>query len=126
MFFCIPLIIAIAIFDMFQLENLNMFNIYTRPISGILMLGILGLTLFDFNKESTTPLSRNPRFWIIPPVFISITLSISVFAVGNYLWLNFPKAFFDIYRIMMIINMLANIFYLGVFLCPCQQQKSGG
>ena len=126
MFFSIPLIIAIAIFDMFRLENLNMFNIYTRPISGILMLGILGLTLFDFNKESTTPLSRNPRFWIIPPVFVSIITTMTVFAVGNYLLLNFSKSFFDIYRVIMIINMISNIFYIGVFLCPSQQTKSGG
>lgn len=126
MFFSIPLIVAIAIFEMFRLENLNMFNIYSRPISSVFILGVLGLTLFEFNKESTIPLQRNPRFWIIPPVFVSIITTITVFAVGNYLLLNFSKTFFDIYRVMMIINMLSNIFYIGIFLCPSQQQKFGG
>ncbi|MBI4810793.1 MAG: hypothetical protein HY800_05010 [Ignavibacteriales bacterium] len=126
MFFSIPLIIALAIFDIVRLENLNMFNTYTRPISSILVLGVLGLTLFEFNKESTTLLSRNPRFWMVPPVFVATTMTITVFAVGNYLLMNFPQTFFNIYRVMMIINMLSNLFYVRVFLCPSQQPKSGG
>lgn len=126
MFLSIPLIIALVIFEMFRLEDLNMFNIYSRPISSILLLGVLWLTLFEFNKESTTLLSRNPRFWIIPPVLVSIITTITIFAVGNYLLMNFPQTFFNIYRVTMIINMLSNMFYIGVFLCPSQQQKSGG
>ncbi|MDI6765384.1 MAG: hypothetical protein QME52_00925 [Bacteroidota bacterium] len=126
MFFSIPLIIVIAIFDISQLENLNMFNVFTRPISSILMISVLGITLFELNKGSAAPISRNPRFWIIPPVFISTTTGVLIFAVGNYLWLNFPTTFSDIYRIMLFIGILSNFFYLGVFLCPSQQQTSGG
>ncbi len=126
MFVTIPIIITIAIYELFLLENLNMFNIYSKPISSIFMFCILGLTLFELNKESNVPLLRNPRFWIIPPLTVTVIITISVFTVGNYLLRHFPSTFADIYRVILIVSMLSNFFYLGIFLCPSQQPKSGG
>jgi hypothetical protein len=100
------------------MENLSYWDNYTASLESVLLVGVSAYTLFELSKENRTSLYKEPRFWVCGAVLVYFTGNLMVFALINIITIDWP--------IHSLLNIVANLFYTGGFLCSRHRLNYGG
>ncbi|NIU00146.1 MAG: hypothetical protein GWN01_04160 [Nitrosopumilaceae archaeon] len=100
-----------------SIEKVTHFDNITAAISHIILVGVATYTFYTMSKENFRNLFRDPRFWISSGIIIYYTGNLLWLIFGNVM-LSWPLTYLTIaWYLHWSINILANVFYAGGFLC---------
>lgn len=103
-------------------EPRNEFNTFSRPTESILLIIASGYTLYQVNKEKVESLFSQPSFWVGSGTLIYFTGMVILFTLTNVLLSSSNETLRTAWTVQWIMSVIANILYVGAFLC----QKSRG
>jgi hypothetical protein len=104
----IPLFAGLCLVNKLYLENLGRFDNFTTTLEAIALIMISVYTLFDIYRENSSPILKNPRFWVATAVLIYFSGNFPIFAFANVL---------TVWSIHHILNITSNMLFTGGFLC---------
>lgn len=104
----IPLFAAVCLVNKLYLEDLGRFDNFTTTLEAAALIMISVYTLFDLYRENSSPILKNPRFWVATAVLIYFSGNFPIFAFANVL---------TVWSIHHILNITSNMLFTGGFLC---------
>lgn len=115
--FSIPGFFVIWLIAKFSVERWGEMDNFTSSLEAVILIGVAAYTLINLTQEKMNSLIADPRFWITMGVLIYFTGNIVTFALGNVLLSLLQKGDQVIWPLHSILNIVANLFYAGGFLC---------
>jgi hypothetical protein len=113
----IPVFVCVWAALVFFVEKIDQFSTYSKPTETILLIIASGYCLFQVNKEKVESLFRQPSFWISSGALIYFTGTVILFTVSNLLLRESEAELRTAWWVVIILNIIANLFYLAGFIC---------
>ena len=109
---------ALCLSGILFFEDPRTFNIYTRPVEGVLLVFFSGQMLHMINKRSLEPLARQPAFWISAATLIYFSGLAVLYGLSNTLLSRSVETLRSAWIAHTIVGIIANLLYGVAFLCP--------
>jgi hypothetical protein len=112
----IPIVLALAIYDIFKTKSLLMFDNITPSIACVFYVGIASYTLISIERSDRGVLLSDYRFWFASGLLL--------FAAGSLTYFVFFPAFnsYTIWAIFQILNLSSYLIYTVGILCQVRHQ----
>lgn len=121
--FSIPVFVSIWIIVQIVMGSLNQLNFVVLTLQGIIFSLLSIYILYRLSGRSDVLLSRDYRFWIVVGLFIYYAGNLLLFAFGYLIETRFMYSAWVIHS---LLNITANLFYAGGFLCLRSRSNIGG
>ncbi len=125
------MLISIAFFVAFwvvasiYLEPFTAPATYTYPVSRMIYCAVGLYTLRKISLESTSPILKDPRFWIISSLLISSTGDLMFYALRDVISGLSQQELLTAFGIHWILIIVTNLFYSEGYICTSPKNSGG-
>lgn len=121
--FSIPLFFVIWLTIQIVLGTVNRLNYLSMTIEGILLSAIALYTLYNLSLKTEKLIYKDRQFWVAFGVITYFMGNLVLFSLGYLIETQFMDSAWIIHS---LLNIAANIFYTGGFLCHHPRLNIGG
>lgn len=108
---------AMCFASIILLEDLRIFNNYSRPLESILLVVLSGYGLFLIKELETDSLMRQPAFWASAAILLYFSGMVVLYSLSNSLLHASVGTLRVAWIAHSIVSVISNSFFAAAFLC---------
>ena len=120
-FFVVAWVIIVSFF-----EDVNSFSIISSPLAYVLLIMVASYSLFDTNKDNSSPILKIPTFWISSGSLIYFSGTLALIILSNQFLKSSSESLKTAWMFQTTANIMSYLVFIGAFSCQYRPRNSGG